>query len=94
MNNQTYDEYIAAYITDDDNVEYEVCFGLYHGSGRWVFWSDTGYEWTIDREVELVFQEALDEEGNIVTISQDLIYKASEIAEETYWERYAEGHYN
>lgn len=90
----TYDDYISTYVTDNNNVEYEVCFGLYHGRGSWSFWKDTGYEFDIEEDVELVFQEALDEEGNTVTISQDLIDKAEEIACEKYWERYAQGAYN
>lgn len=91
---QTFDDYISAYVTDNNDVEYEVCFGLYHGSGHWDFWQDTGYEFVEDEAVELVFQEALDEEGNTVTISQDLIDKAESMACEKYWERYASGEYN
>ena len=94
MINKTFDDYISSYITDNNNVEYEVCFGLYHGVARWDFWQDTGFEFNIMEEVTLIFQEAIDEEGNMVKLPQDLIYKASEIAEETYWKRYAEGHYN
>ena len=91
---QTFDDYISSYITDD-NVEYEVCFGLYHGVARWDFWSDTGFEFNIMEEVTLVFQEAVDPHGNItVILSKDLIDKAEEIAAELYWERYADGQYN
>ena len=91
---QTFDDYISCYITDDNNVEYEVCFGLYHGVARWAFWQDTGFEFNIMEEVTLVFQEALNEEGFVVTLHKELIDKAEEIAEETYWERYSEGAYN
>ena len=94
MTNQTYDDYISTYVTDNNDVEYEVCFGLYHGRGYWDFWQDTGYEFVEDDAVELVFQEVLDEEGNTVTISQDLIDKAKSMACEKYWERYASGQYN
>lgn len=92
---QTFDGYISSYITDNNNVEYEVCFGLYHGVARWDFWQDTGFEFNIMEEVTLVFQEAIDPHGNItVILSKDLIDKAEEIAAETYWERYADGAYN
>ena len=92
---QTFDDYISSYITDDNNVEYEVCFGLYHGVARWDFWQDTGFEFNIMEEVTLVFQEAVDPHGNItVILSKDLIDKAEEIAAELYWERYADGAYN
>lgn len=90
----TYDEYLSVHITDMNNVEYEVCFGLYHGSGHWVFWSDTGYEWTIDSEVELVFQEAFNEEGDQVKVEDALLKKAEDMAYDIYWERYADGEYN
>ena len=95
MNNQTFDDYISSYITDDNNIEYEVCFGLYHGVARWDFWSDTGFEFNIMEEVTLVFQEAINEEGVVVvSLPKDLIDKAEEIAAELYWECYADGAYN
>lgn len=92
---QTCDDYISVYITDDQGVEYEVCFGLYHGVGRWDFWKDTGFEFNIMEEVELIFQEAIDPEGEfVVKLSKELVDKAEEIAADTYWERYADGTYN
>lgn len=90
---QTFDDYISAHVTDNDNVEYEVCFGLYHGSGYWDHWQDTGYEFVVEEEVELIFQDAFCE-GDTVTISQDLIDSAKSVAHEIYWSRYADGQYN
>lgn len=94
MSQHTYDDYINAYVKDDQNNQYEVCFGLYHGCGHWDYWSDTGYDWIVDEEVTLVFQNALDEQGQIVKLSQELLDEAEEQAGEIYWERYAEGAYN
>lgn len=87
---QTFDDYISVEID-----QYEVCFGLYHGSARWDFWQDTGFEFNIMEEVELVFQEAIDQDGMIVVkLPKEIIDKAEDIAAELYWDRYAEGVYN
>jgi hypothetical protein len=91
---QTFDDYISTYVVDENDVQYEVHFGLYHGYGTWTFWTDTGYEFDIKEEVELIFQEAYTDEGVQVKLSKELVSKAEDIAAEHYWERYAEGAYN
>ena len=90
-----YSFYINTYVMDKDNNEIEVLFGGYHGEAQWSFYKDTGYEFHIIEECDLIFQEAINtDEGSVVTITKEQLEKAEEQARDTYWERYSEGYYD
>jgi len=72
----------------------EVCVAIVdHGYGAWVYYSDTGYQYEIFDEPDLVYQESFDIDGNNVELTKREIDIVLEIANETYWEKYSDNVY-
>lgn len=85
-------DYMSVYLEKEPFGEIEVCIAIVgHGSGKWEFWSDTGYEFNEITQPDLVYQEALNNDGEYVELTKAEIDKALEIANETYWEKAVEG---
>jgi hypothetical protein len=88
-------DYISAHILTDNLGEIEACFYVaMHGVGGWGFDDDTGYFFDTLEEPDLILQEAIDENGNIVTLSSIEKDRALAIASEIYWTRFADGQFN
>ena len=87
-------DYLNVYHIKEPFGQLEVCVAIVdHGEGSWVYYSDTGYEYEIFSEPDLVYQESFDIDGNSVELTKREIDIALEIANETYWEKYSDNVY-
>lgn len=81
-------DYMSVYIEKEPFGEIEVCIAIVeHGSGKWEFWGDTGYEFNEITQPDLVYQVALNSDGEYVELTKAEIDKAIEMAAEQYWEK-------
>lgn len=87
-------DYMSVYIEKEPFGEIEVCIAIVeHGSGKWEFWGDTGYEFNEITQPDLVYQEALNSDGEYVELTKSEIDKAIAMATEQYWEKAVEGEF-
>ena len=87
-------DYLNVYHIKEPFGQLEVCVAIVdHGEGSWVYYSDTGYEYEIFSEPDLVYQESFDDNGDNVELTKREIDIVLEIANETYWEKYSDNVY-
>jgi hypothetical protein len=84
-------DYISAYMQTEKYGQVEGCICVAEeGYGYWGFDDESGYWFEVVEEPDLILQEAIDEQGNVVFLTDLEKEKLLWIASEIYWERYAE----
>lgn len=86
-------DYLTVYVITEAG-EAEVAVEIInHGVFKTEYWSDTGYEFNMIREPELLVVEAY-VGGEEVALTEAQVAKALDDAYEDYYERAMEGEYN
>ena len=84
-------DYISAYMETEKYGQVEGCICVAEeGYGYWGFDDESGYWFEVVEEPDLILQEAIDEQGNVVSLTDLEKEKLLWVASDIYWERYAE----
>lgn len=90
----TFDDSFTLDLTSE-NQAYEAYVEIEdHGVGRWEYWHDTGNEFNEMKQPKLVVVEVLNDQGEVIVPSKELVEAVLEVAFERYWVLYCEGEFN